>query len=132
MPCLGDPWHYDLTPGTPEFTIAERKVQDQLERLIHIVNYYCKAYCRDFPANFPGNREFELLHEDDKQLLAAIHHHLRCDGIKADATMDIWCLTRMYPEKYIDEGEIAKDCHRLSRMGSLLRDLMRQNRARSC
>lgn len=132
MPCLGDPWYFDLTPGTSEYTMAEREVQDQLDRLMHIVNYYCRAYGREFPVNFPGNREFELLHEEDKQLLMAIHHHLRCDGIKADATMDIWCLTRMNPEKYADEVKIAKDCHRLSRMGGLMKDLMRKNKNRSC
>jgi len=128
MPCLGDPWYFNLTPGTSEYAIAERAVQEQLDRLIHVVDFYCRAYDRDFPIDFPSGHEFRFLHEDDRRLLIAIHHHLRCDGINAAATMDILCLTQMHSEKYADKEQIAKDCHRLSRMGGLIGPLMRKKR----
>ena len=126
MPCLGDSWDSDLTPGTTEYALAEKVVQEQLDRLIHVVNFYCSAYGRDFPVDFPVGHGVWLLHEDDKRLLVAIHHHLRCDGIKANETMDIWSLTRMYPENYSDKEQIAKDCYRLSRMGGLMRRLLQK------
>ena len=126
MPCLGDSWDTDLTPGTTEYAIAEKVVQEQLDRLVNVVNFYCRAYDRDFPIDFTNGHQFRFLHEDDKRLLIAIHHHLRCDGIKANETMAIWSLTRMHPEKYSDKEQIAKDCHRLSRMGGLIRKLLQK------
>ena len=128
MPCLGVSWDTGLTPGTTEYAIAEKVVQEQLDRLVYVVNFYCKAYDRDFPIDLKNSHHFRFLHEDDKRLLIAIHHHLRCDGIKANETMDIWSLTRMHPEKYSDKEQIAKDCHLLSRMGGLIRQLLREKR----
>ncbi|MFM7674472.1 MAG: hypothetical protein ACKO5F_02540 [Synechococcus sp.] len=90
------------------------------------MNFYCSAYGRGFPVDFPGGHRFWLLHEDDKRLLVAIHHHLGCDGIKANETMDIWSLTRTYPEKHSDKEQIAKDCYRLSRMGGLIRRFLQK------
>lgn len=132
MPCLSDPWYFDLAPGTTEYAIAELEMQEKLARIMHIVRYYCGVYGRGFPANFPGGREFGHLHEADKQLLAAIHHHMRCDGINPSVAMDIWSLTKMHPEKYAEEEPIAKDCYRLSRMSFLMESLTRQARNNSC
>jgi hypothetical protein len=126
MPCLGDSWDTDLTPGTTGYAIADKVVQEQLDRLVNVVNFYCRAYDRDFPIDFPNGHLFRFLHEDDQRLLIAIHHHLRCDGIKANETMDIWSLTRMHPEKYSDKEQIAKDCYRLSRMGGLIRKFLQK------
>jgi len=116
MPCFGDAWDDGLTPGTPEYIEEESRVRAELEALLHVVDYYCKAYERELPADFRyGGRNFEDLPIEDKRLLAAIYHHLRCDGINAAAMHDILALVETSDEKCGHVSTIVQTCFMLSR-----------------
>lgn len=93
MPCLGDTWDAGLEPGTPEYAQEESRVRAKLEAVAHVINYYCTQHGRDadYIASIPIDATGGLFSED-KDLLKAIYHHLRCDGIKAPDVCDLIAL----------------------------------------
>lgn len=122
MPCFGPAWNEELTPGTKEYIEAEAGVRKQLDSLLHVVHYYCKVYGRALPAEFHySGSNFEALPQADKQLLAAIYHHLRCDGISAAVVHDILALLDLEPLESSDRYATVQICQRLMRSGMLIK-----------
>ncbi|SBO42686.1 protein of unknown function [Cyanobium sp. NIES-981] len=117
MPCLSDRWYVGLTPKTPEYIEAERHVQGMLDAFLHVIEYYCKACERSFPASYVGGVDsFEQLNDKDKALICFIHHHLLCDGIRANEMHDILSLAEMHSERFSDALPTLRACLNLPRM----------------
>ena len=117
MPCFGDPWNLGLVSGTPEYNEEAKEHQSRLDKLLHVVDYYCELNEKNFPDNFWTGQ----LSSSDRQLLLSIYHHLKCDGIKVSHLDDIVTLINDDPTCSTDTLSIAQSCLMLLRMRGNLR-----------
>jgi hypothetical protein len=94
MPCY-TAWNQSLTPGTPKYLQAEEQVREKLKAVMHIVDYYYKAFEYSMP-DLPDGVSIDSMRqprsEKEMSVREMICYHFACDGISFLTLYDVCSL----------------------------------------
>ncbi len=94
MPCY-NAWNDYLTPETPEYAQAEAEIRAKLKAMIHIVDYYYRAFGYPLP-QIPNRTEIDPFRQPKSKKEAAIRemicHHFACDEVHFCTLYDVCSL----------------------------------------
>jgi hypothetical protein len=94
MPCY-TAWDAFLEPDTPEYFRAEEEIRAKLRAVIHIVDYYYRAFSFPLPQLPDGVKIDPFRQPKSKKELAIremICHHFACDGVDFCTLYDVCSL----------------------------------------